>query len=96
MLCLMERDINLLSFSDIWLNNSENKTSRAVLSYSWKLRSFADYVQQLEMESLGKQPYEDSNFKKNLLSCSNFITCSSFVWKNKKLKPFEAIKKFKI
>tara|TARA_E500000331_G_scaffold314350_1_gene323596 strand:- start:2979 stop:3587 length:609 start_codon:yes stop_codon:yes gene_type:complete len=37
-----------------------------------------------------------SNFKKILLSGSNFIACSSFVWKNKKLKPFEAIKKFKI
>ena len=56
--------VKTLSYSDIWLNNSENKTSRAVLSYSWKLRSFADYVQQLEMESLGKQPHDDSNFKK--------------------------------
>jgi len=34
------------------------------LSYSWKLRSFADYVQQLEMESLGKQPKKDSIFQK--------------------------------
>ena len=56
--------IKTLSYSDIWLNNSENKSSRAVLSYCWKLRSFADYVQQLEMESLGKQPNKESNFKK--------------------------------
>ena len=33
--------VKTLSYSDIWLNNSQNKTSRAVLSYSWKLRSFA-------------------------------------------------------
>ena len=56
--------IKTLSYSDIWLNNSKNKTSRAVLSYSWKLRSFADYVQQLEMESLGKQPNKNSVFQK--------------------------------
>ena len=56
--------IKRLSYSDIWLNNYKNKSSRAVLSYSWKLRSFADYVQQLEMESLGKQPNKESNFKK--------------------------------
>jgi glucose-6-phosphate isomerase len=56
--------VKTLSYSDIWLNNSGNKTSRAVLSYSWKLRSFADYVQQLEMESLGKQPHKNSDFKK--------------------------------
>ena len=56
--------VKTLSYSDIWLNNSENKTSRAVLSYSWKLRSFADYVQQLEMESLGKQPHKILILKK--------------------------------
>ncbi len=56
--------VKTLSFSDIWLNNSKNKSARAVLSYSWKLRSFADYVQQLEMESLGKQPKKDSAFQK--------------------------------
>ena len=57
------RFIKTLSFSDIWLNNFEGKNSRAVLSYSWKLRSFSDYVQQLEMESLGKQANKDSEFK---------------------------------
>ncbi len=56
--------IKILSFSDIWLNNSKGKNSRVVLSYSWKLRSFADYVQQLEMESLGKQPDINSEYKK--------------------------------
>ncbi len=55
--------IKILSFSDIWLNNSMGKNSRVVLSYSWKLRSFADYVQQLEMESLGKQANKSSEFK---------------------------------
>ena len=56
--------IKYLSFSDIYFNNQLNKNSRAVLSYTWRLRSFADYVQQLEMESLGKAPNKDSEFKK--------------------------------
>ena len=53
-----------LAYSDIWLNNIKNKNSRAVLSYAWNLRSFPDYIQQLEMESLGKQPSKESEFKK--------------------------------
>ena len=56
--------IKNLSYSDIWLHNYENKNSRAVLSYIWNLRSFTDYIQQLEMESLGKQPSKKSEFKK--------------------------------
>tara|TARA_B100000073_G_scaffold346960_1_gene359805 strand:- start:49 stop:1422 length:1374 start_codon:yes stop_codon:yes gene_type:complete len=55
--------VKTLSYSDIWLNNNQSVHTRAVLSYCWRLRSFADYVQQLEMESLGKQPNKDSNFK---------------------------------
>lgn len=53
-----------LSYSDIWLHNYKNKNSRAVFSYIWNWRSFSDYVQQLEMESLGKQPLKNSKFKK--------------------------------
>jgi len=53
-----------LAYSDIWLHNYRNKNSRAVLSYIWSLRSFPDYVQQLEMESLGKQPSTKSEYKK--------------------------------
>tara|TARA_B100000963_G_C22612005_1_gene665333 strand:+ start:700 stop:2019 length:1320 start_codon:yes stop_codon:yes gene_type:complete len=53
-----------LAFADIWLHNFRNKNSRAVLSYIWSWRSFSDYVQQLEMESLGKQPSINSEYKK--------------------------------
>ncbi len=56
--------VKTLAFSDIWLNNYKNKSSRAVLSYIWKFRSFPDYVQQLEMESLGKKPSKQSEFNK--------------------------------
>ncbi len=53
-----------LSYSDIWLHNIKNRNSRAVLSYVWKFRSLPDYTQQLEMESLGKQPNKKSKYKK--------------------------------
>ena len=55
--------IKYLSYSDIWMNNYNGKHSRAVLSYVWKLRSFANYVQQLEMESLGKHPNKNSKYQ---------------------------------
>jgi len=46
--------IKTLAFSDIWHSNFCNKKNRVVLIYNWKLRSFVNYIQQLEMESLGK------------------------------------------
>jgi len=36
-----------------------------------------------------------SNYKKILSNGANFIACSNYVWKNKKLDPVLAIKKFK-
>ena len=56
--------IKNLAYSDVWFHNYKNKNSRVVLSYIWNLRSFADYIQQLEMESLGKQASKNSEFKK--------------------------------
>ena len=35
------------------------------------------------------------NYKKLLLNKANFLAISSFIWKNKKLKPIKAIKKLK-
>ena len=53
-----------LAYSDIWFHNHKNKNSRVVLSYIWNLRSFPNYIQQLEMESLGKQASKKSEFQK--------------------------------
>ena len=36
-----------------------------------------------------------SNYKKILLNRANFIACSNYIWKNKKLDSVSAIKKFK-
>ena len=54
--------IKTLAFSDIWHSNFCNKKNRVVLTYNWQLRSFANYVQQLEMESLGKPSNAESIF----------------------------------
>ena len=37
----------------------------------------------------------NSNYKKILSNGANFIACSNYVWKNKKLDPVSAINKFK-
>ena len=54
--------IKTLAFSDIWHSNFCNKKNRVVLTYNWKLRSFVNYIQQLEMESLGKPSNTKSIF----------------------------------
>lgn len=58
------KSLKILSYSDIWLNNVKGKNTRAIFAYDWDLRSLPDYFQQLEMESLGKQPNSKSKFKK--------------------------------
>jgi glucose-6-phosphate isomerase len=54
--------IKTLAFSDIWFSNFCNKKNRVVLTYNWQFRSFANYIQQLEMESLGKPFNAESIF----------------------------------
>ena len=58
-----QKFIKLLAFSDLWFSNFKNKKNRIVLSYNWKLRSLSNYIQQLEMESLGKKSNPRSMFK---------------------------------
>ncbi|MDB2605042.1 hypothetical protein N9Z34_05265, partial [Gammaproteobacteria bacterium] len=59
-----QKFLKTLSYSDIWYNNFFDKGIRVLLTYSWKMRFFTDYAQQLEMESIGKQPNKDSIFQK--------------------------------
>ena len=59
-----QKFVKMLAFSDIWFNNFKEKNTRAILCYDWKLRSLPNYFQQLEMESLGKRPGKNSEFKK--------------------------------
>jgi glucose-6-phosphate isomerase len=56
--------IKTIIFSDLWHNNFDNKHIRVLLTYSWKLRYFTDYAQQLEMESIGKGTNKNAHFNK--------------------------------
>ena len=56
--------IKTIVFSDIWHSNFDKKHIRVLLAYSWKLRYFSNYIQQLEMESIGKIANPSSTFKK--------------------------------
>ena len=38
---------------------------------------------------------KSNNYKKLLLNKANFLAISGYIWNNKKLKPVEAINKFK-
>ena len=58
-----QKFIKILAFSDLWFSNFLSKKNRVVLSYNWKLRSLQSYIQQLEMESLGKMANSKSLFK---------------------------------
>jgi glucose-6-phosphate isomerase len=58
-----QKFIKILAFSDLWFSNFKNKKNRVVLSYNWRLRSLSNYIQQLEMESLGKKSNSKSLFK---------------------------------
>ena len=58
-----QKFIKILAFSDLWFSNFKNKQNRIVLSYNWKLRSLTNYIQQLEMESLGKRSNPKSLIK---------------------------------
>ena len=59
-----KKAIKKLSYLDIWNSNFLNIDNRVILSYIWKLRSLPKYLQQLEMESLGKKANKNSIFSK--------------------------------
>ena len=59
-----KKTIKKLSYIDLWNSNFLDINNRVILSYAWKLRSFPKYIQQLEMESLGKKANLDSIFEK--------------------------------
>lgn len=55
--------IKSIVFSDLWHNNFKGLNTRVLLIYSWNLRFLSDYVQQLEMESIGKAASNNSKFQ---------------------------------
>ena len=64
-----------------------------------KYKAKVDLIKKLK--KLGKIPIvaiggiNNLNYKKLLLNKANFLAISSYIWKNKNLKPVQAIKKLK-
>ena len=72
--------------------NSSN-TKKIKYKASINLLKRAKKLTKLPIVAIGG--INSNNYKKLLLNKANFLAISGYIWKNKKLKPIEAIKKLK-
>ncbi len=70
-----------------------SKTKRVKYTASVNLLRKARKMTKTPIVAIGG--INSNNYKKLLLNKANFLAISSYIWKNKKLKPHEAIKKLK-
>jgi len=80
---------NYVAFGSFFKSSTKKtafKANLAILRWAKK---------KINMPTVGIGGINSSNYKKILSNGANFIACSSYVWKNKKLDPVAAIKKFK-
>ena len=70
-----------------------SKTKRVKYKASINLLKKARKITKTPIVAIGGINF--NNYKKLLLNKANFLAISSYIWKNKKLKPHEAIKKLK-
>ena len=72
---------------------NSSKTKKVKYKASLNFLKKARKISKLPIVAIGGINYK--NYKKLLLNKANFLAISGYIWKNKKLKPIEAIKKFK-
>ena len=60
------------------------------------LKTLRKVREETSLPIVGIGGINNKNFKKILKFGANYIAISSFIWNNPKLKPYEAIKKFKL
>ena len=70
-----------------------SKTKKVKYKASISLLKKATKIQKTPIVAIGG--INANNYKKLLLNKANFLAISGYIWNNKKLKPFEAIKKLK-
>ena len=70
-----------------------SKTKRVKYRASIKILKKTRKIAKTPLVAIGG--IKPNNYKKLLLNKANFLAISGYIWKNKKIKPFEAIKKFK-
>ena len=72
---------------------NSSKTKKVKYKASINLLKKAKTITKIPVVVIGG--INDKNYKKLLLNKANFLAISGYIWKNNKLKPIEAIKKFK-
>ena len=72
---------------------NSSKTKKVKYKASINLLKKAKRITKIPIVVIGG--INDKNYKKLLLNKANFLAISGYIWKNNKLKPIEAIKKFK-
>ena len=70
-----------------------SKTKKIRNKASLKILDLAKKISNIPIVAIGG--IKQSNYKKLLLNNANFLAISSYIWKNKKYKPEEAIKKLR-
>ena len=72
---------------------NSSKTKKTKFKASINLLKTARKITKTPIVAIGG--INSKNYKKLLLNKANFLAISGYIWKNKKLKPIEAIKKLK-
>ena len=72
---------------------NSSRTKKVKYKASINLLKKARKITKIPIVAIGG--INSNNYKKLLLNKANFLAISGYVWKNKKIKPIEAIKKLK-
>ena len=85
----LENKANYIAFGAFNLS----KTKKTKYKASFDLLKKARKITKKPIVAIGG--INSNNYKKLLLNKANLLAISGYIWKNKKLKPLDAIKKFK-
>ena len=84
-----KRGANYVAFGSFFKSSTKKTTFKANLEIlRWAQKK-------INMPTVAIGGINSSNYKKILANRADFIACSNYVWKNNKLDPISAIKKFK-
>ena len=85
----IKNNANYLAFGAFYLSKTKKVKYKAGINILNKVRK----ITKLPIVAIGG--INSSNYQKLLLNNANFLAISGYIWKNKKIKPIQAIKEFK-
>ena len=85
----LENRADYLAFGAFYSTSTKKTKYKASLDILKKMRK----ITKIPIVAIGGINYE--NYKKLLLNKANLLAISGYIWKNKKFKPIEAIKKLR-